>query len=233
MKIDIITHCWRYSRCLAYQLSSLELCRPQASVRVVVVTTPDDQETNRLIDYYQQLAGWDGPELCVTRMLQPLRSVLQRAIGRNNVARETSADVVWFADADHCFGPGCIDAIGLLPPGVFYWPGTVLRHRSHAIGDEYIRSVSGPGIYWIRDSDFEPVKMARGIGGIQIVDGSTARSIGYCGESRWQRPLPEGATKFEFGSDVAYRRKFDTKIALNLPNLYRIRQTTSGEVDSL
>lgn len=231
MLISIVTHCWRYSRCLTYQLSSLVLHRPRAQVLVSVCTTADDSETNRVIDYFQQRPEFGGVDLNVVRLHRSLPEVLQRAIGRNELSK-SYADVTWFTDCDHYFGPGCLDAIPQLEPDVFYWPQVVQRHKTHALGDEAIRGVRGAGLYEIDPGDYEPVRQ-RGIGGLQIVSGETARRHGYCPESKWQRPLAAGVRKFSFGSDVAFRRKFRRQVPLDLPNLYRIRQTTSGEVDSL
>lgn len=232
MLINIISHCWKYSRCLAYQLSSLVLHRPKADVWVEVCCTADDRETNRVIDYFQQRPEFGGVSPNVVRLYQTTEQLLQRSIGRNELSR-VHADVTWFTDCDHVFGDGCLDAIPQLEPDTFYWPRTVMRHRTHALGDEAIRGVHGAGLYDVDPADFEPVRMKVGIGGLQIVNGETARARGYCPNSKWQRPLAEGATRFSFGSDVAYRRQFTRHVGLDLPNLYRIRQTTSGEVDTL
>jgi hypothetical protein len=230
MLILIVSHCWRYSRCLAYQLSSLVLHPPKNAVEICVVHA-NDEATEAMITWF----AVDRPTVTVSDDSWPVPYVLQRAHGRHQQtlgALSQMVDVFWWADADHFFGPGCLDAIPELEPDVLYYPRTVLRHKTHALGDEAIRRVVCPGVYEIRPADFEPVR-GRPIGGLQIVSGETARARGYCRNSKWQKPLPDGATKFSFGSDVAYRRQFKRQVALDLPNLYRIRQTTSGEVDRL
>ncbi len=41
----------------------------------------------------------------------PEAFLFRRAIGRNMRAKQSQADVLWFADTDYLFGEGCIDDV--------------------------------------------------------------------------------------------------------------------------
>jgi len=54
MKLEIVVHCWRYSRMLAYQLSSLVLFPPKdVEVALRVFGTYADIPTMNMIDYFR------------------------------------------------------------------------------------------------------------------------------------------------------------------------------------
>ena len=53
MKLEIITHCYRYSRVLTYQLSSLVINPPPFEVMVTVVCNWNDKPTIKVLEYFK------------------------------------------------------------------------------------------------------------------------------------------------------------------------------------
>ena len=241
--VEIISHCWQYSRVLNYQLSSLVLNPPKrVKVSLAVVFTPDDKPTSECLARFVS-SSWPVDTLMdVQRFMSrvPKASLLNRSIYRNHLAKTTAADVVWFADCDYVFGEGCLDALADVPLdpadpdySPLYFPRVTLFSKDHATGDEYARRVEEFGLYDIDPADFIEHRPRRAIGGIQIVPGDVARAKGYCPDNpKWQTPTD--GDKMLFGSDVPFRRSLGTGgKAVEIPNCYRIRQTTEGVVDTL
>jgi hypothetical protein len=53
MNVEIISHCWRYSRLLTYQLSSLVLYPPQqVRVTATVFLTEEDTPTVDVVNFF-------------------------------------------------------------------------------------------------------------------------------------------------------------------------------------
>ena len=231
--IEIVTHCWRFSRVLNYQLGSLVLhSTAPADVLITVFYAPDDRPTLDVIDFFRdmlQLRPW------------PLHKsqLLRRAIGRNLAAESTSAGVVWFCDADYYFGPRCLATLPAVPmeEGMIYFPRQQLISKTHELGDQYARRPTTPGIYTIDPDDFQPEKIRKAIGGLQIVTGETARRHGYCRNCRVQREVTDGSGWAMTLGDQVYRGESALNCgrgtAIELPNLYRIRQSQQGVVDTL
>ncbi len=97
---------------------------------------------------------------------------------------------------------------------------------------EIISRQGGKKVYEINPDDFMPSKH-RAIGGLQIVPGDVAREFGYCKDTKWQSPVTNETWQDTRG-DRAFRGILGTKgLPIHLPNLYRIRQTTEGEVDTI
>jgi hypothetical protein len=236
--VEIISHCWQYSRVLNYQLSSLVLNPPKrVVVRLVVYYSLDDSNTQAVVTLFAHLEStkeW----LHGLWMKKPF--LLNRSIGRNMAARHSTADLVWFCDCDYFFGPGCLDALADVPLdpadpeySPLYFPRVTYYNKDHANGDGYARRAAVPDVYDIDPADFIEHRSKRAIGGIQIVPGDVARAKGYCPDiSKWQTPTD--GDKMLFGSDVPFRRSLGTGgKAIDIPNCYRIRQTTEGVVDTL
>lgn len=224
--IEVVVHCWRYSRALSWQYRSiyenywsLEMMGaiPVDSVRLTVCCAPIqfDIATHELID-----------GIAIKQIVQPKSELFNRAIGRNIAARESTADWVWFADADYFFGPDALRVLAETDPGdgKLFFPRMVLTHHTHAMGDKYLES--GWGLF--NSEHFFPRTMHKAIGGIQIVPGHVAREHGYCDWPKMQRPV-EGDLMADTRSDRAFRASLGTYgTPLDLPGVFRIRHSTSG-----
>ena len=108
MELQIVSHCWNYSRLLTYQLSSIVLYPPtELSVTMTVFYNEEDHRTCEVLKYF---AGLEVPRVRWHwwRLDQP--QLFRRAIGRNMAALANQADWVWFTDCDQVFR-GCLDPL--------------------------------------------------------------------------------------------------------------------------
>lgn len=221
--IEIVVHCWQYHRELTYQLSSLALHPPKKIQPVVtVVCCIEDRLTINTLDFF-------ADKIDVRPLIVERDSLFNRGVGRNEAAKATKADLVWFADADYVFGEGCLDTLAELEMthNTIYFPETVLFQRNNV--REYVNAISVPSVVPINESDFHPLKMIVAIGGIQIVTGETARTKGYCDghrdlkqrRSEWVKRCRSTRT------DVVFRRMMghDNQIPIDLPNVFRLKQS--------
>lgn len=220
--VEIVTHCWKYSKALAWQIASIVTHYGQWEDEVhitVLLNIEGDKDTWRLVDP-QSPANVRWHNL-------PLPKLFNRAIGRNWCAKSTDADWVWFCDADYVFGPKCLRELAGLPPEEYtlVYPQTVHISKTHEIGDHYLKE--GPK-HGLLSSDFKPKRMGKAIGGCQIVPGSIAREHGYCRWKRAQQPV-EGDSMADTKSDRAFRVSLGTPgTPIELSDVYRIRHSTSG-----
>ena len=227
MQVEIVTHCWNYSRLLTYQLSSLLLYPPKVETLVTVFAAKGEKDTINVVEGFRKLG------VNARLWMLPKPKLLNRASGRNLAARNTEAGVVWFTDADYLFRTGAIDALAKGVGKKLYRPRSVQIHVNHATGDEYIARVSGIKPYDIDPKDFEPQRLSRAIGGVQIVSGDTARRYGYLPTSdRHQAEYHEKHFKRSV-SDRAYREHLQshgvvTTAKLFIPGVYRLRHSESG-----
>lgn len=230
MRIEIVTHCYRYASLLRYQLSSFELY-PLEGVKVTatVFYTSSDCPTSSVLEWFGnrsvQGVTWNWREL-------PVRELCKRSLGRNRAALESEADWVWFCDADHWFTGECWKAFKKVnvmgAPLIF--PAIVNKHRTHGLGDECIsHALRTPGLLAADPVEFEPTKMGRAIGGIQIVSGDFCRSQGYLRDSKQaQQPMAE-AIWVSTREDWWFRKQLGTPgVPVNLPGVYRIRHSKAG-----
>ncbi len=239
--IEIVTHCWRYSRTLRYQLSSLFNHPPEkVAVAISICFSEDDKPTRKVLDEF--LFGYKGsPNVTIDPHPMCLPELLNRSIGRNLLALKSRADLIWFTDADYCFGEGCLDALVDVPihpdqPGysLLYYPRKAMFTKDHATGDAYSDMVAGKtGLVGIDPADFidKPHKLA--FGGIQIVPRCVANQVGYVNsDPRQMRPVTDGRW-IDTKGDIYMRKILSTKgKPIDIPNCFRIRQTVQGEVDT-
>jgi hypothetical protein len=224
MQLEIISHCWQYGRQLTHQLSSLLLFAPSTvNVVMTVVFASEDHSTKEVLDYFE---AFEAPHIrwnwcCLTR-----EKVFRRAFGRNQAALATTADWVWFADADMCFRSSCLDELagqlrGQSTPLVY--PRIIRISHSHEAGESALNRVAtGPALIDIDPAEFVPWRYDRAIGGVQIVPGDIARSRGYLNGRRrlFKVPISFGG----FSDDIAFRRSLGTDGSpINLDGVYRIR----------
>jgi len=228
MRLEIVSHCYHYSRLLTYQLSSLAL-HPVRSldVRMTVFWTREDAETERVLEYFAprlpksiEPHWWELPK----------EQLFRRAIGRNLAALGTSADWVWFCDCDLVFGEGSLDALEAAlrtETGPLVYPRRVWISASHGVGDKAIARVTQPCVIAVEPTEFVERHYSRAIGGVQIVPGDIARQKGYLGHvRRYQRP----ADRFQpMTEDVRYRKVLGTAgEPIHVPNLFRINHSERG-----
>jgi len=236
--IELVTHCWRYSRVLNYQLASIRANPPaDAKLMVTVFVAKDDPMTHRVVGYWWERSKCLWPDVTIRQRRIPSPQLLRREIGRNKAALASIADLIWFLDCDYVFGPDCLETLATidLPDDKLFYPQHVWINKTHALGDEYARrAAEGPSIYNIDPDDFERRKERKAIGGLQIVPGDVARQYGYCrDDKKLQSPVTDGKWQTTKG-DYRFREILGTSgTAIDLPNLYRIRQTTEGAVDTL
>ena len=229
--VEIVTHCYRYSRLLCYQLSSLLLHPPTIPTQITVFTSKCDTDTLKTAEHFIGLG------LRVRIWTQKRIHLFRRSMGRNLAARDTEASVLWYTDCDHWFGPGCIDSLApCVEKDRLFSPSSLFIHRDHQTGDSYIDKLSlgRPRLVDINPDDFVSRRVLKTIGGVQIVNRSTANKHGYLEKwkrGRYQRPSPD--TVFQkCKSDSQYRKMLRehgaTECPIDIPNLYRLRHSKAG-----
>ena len=224
--IEVISHCFgvRYAALLVYHFSSLVL-RESKPITMTVIYIIDDKPTITVLEYFSKL---NVPWIRWNFIPMVSKLVYQRPIGRNIAAKQSTADIVWFADCDYVFGDGCLDTLWALHPlknDAVFWPEGILYCTNLSCwkeivsitrkGDEVI-----PKIVDVNPLQFTLTIMKRAIGGVQIVSGDTARKYGYLPDDAiWQRPIQ----KYDHDDGTAFwREQFDSLSKLTLPNVYRI-----------
>jgi len=229
LRLEIVSHCWRYAGLLERQLDSIVTHPPrEVDLTVTVFYADEDAPTRRLLDEF------GSKKVCGVRWrwwALPTRQLLRRAIGRNLAARATEADWVWFTDCDVLFGEGCLDALsrklqGRSDPLVF--PSVELR-SPRVPG---FRSVMDPGMDVgqapaIDPGICTPVSLNRATGPYQIVHGDAARFAGYCSSlSYYQRPSSRWRKAHE---DRAFRWLLRTPgVPVDVPGVIRIQHEHKG-----
>jgi len=243
--IHLITHCYavelpQFATFLRYQLSSLVLNPPAVPFLIEVRYSPDDKRTAEVVNEFSVLLG---AQIGLSPM-QPPEQLFRRAIGRNEAALSSHADLVWFTDCDYLFGPGCLDGLweqwnGLEQFASMLYPARIMTMKSHEDGDELVESdldadtfEETPGLDGI---EFKVQKVHKAFGGLQIIPGSLARKHGYLdGSRRYQKPLAKPFSNFH--DDVAFRKsclQHGPIVPVEIPNLYRLRHsktTYQGQV---
>tara|TARA_Y100000310_G_scaffold342397_1_gene445489 strand:- start:806 stop:1582 length:777 start_codon:yes stop_codon:yes gene_type:complete len=250
MLIEIVVHCFRFSRVLAYQLSSLVLWPPKKTeFRLSVFCgEEEDDSTMRMLSFFISNTNI-GERSKLWIHGRSLPNLLNRAIGRNFAAKQTTADVVWFCDADYVFGDGYLDALAETCcqfqrqaedkfPKRLLFPREIQISNTHELGDDYARRVTQPAIVNIDPKDFKPHRIRKAIGGLQVVPGHIARKYGYCdGQKRTLKPRTDSTWK-PTTCDIRYRKSLNggkdwPGTPIDLPNLFRIRQSVAGVVDTV
>lgn len=212
MHLEIVSHCWRYWRCLTYQASGLFLHPPTVDHQVTlhVFIADEDGPTQRRVDQLAKLPWPANVQLQISRL--PATNLFRRAIGRNLAALNTTADAVWFADCDYViFGTSVGDVASVIrcTQEPFLFPKAVLelpRDRSEAL---IAQASTWTGPIDVPRDNLKARSYRRAIGGIQIVVGDVCRKLGYLDKcERWQRPARRWQRCFD---DVAFRRHLTAK----------------------
>lgn len=229
LRLEIVSHCWRYAHLLAYQLSSLVLHPPtRLSVTMTVFHAAEDAGTVALLGDFGARrvpnVNWNWQALDRGRLFR-------RGIGRNLAARATAADWVWFTDCDLLFHAGCLDGLADALQGrrdALVFPQAEAVSALLAEDDPMLeRGRRGPMPVDIDPSRFERQVRDRATGPLQIAHGDVARARGYCGELRvYQQPSPVWTKCTE---DRAYRWLLRSRGApIQVPGVYRIRHASKG-----
>ena len=102
LEIDLVSHCWHYSRSLAYQISGLILDPPDFPVQLTIFCNPEDKDTiNTIQTLYPKLP----PTVCLVPRAQDKPKLFRRGIGRNDACLGTlAASVVICTDCDYVWG---------------------------------------------------------------------------------------------------------------------------------
>jgi len=234
LKVEIVSHVWRYSRVLAYQLSSLVLCPPRrVRVTLRVLYADEDKATG---DVLKRFAN----QTPVVPTIMPRNLLLRRSIGRDMIARKTEADVVWFTDADICFYEKALDSFATVfwQRAPLWYPDKIRQTKTRQIGDKYAAKADSAGILFVSPNDCHTDTIVRASGAYQIVPGDVCRRHGYVTDRAVDRQLVEGTDFISSRSDVRFRNQiaklYGTPPAgkpVRIPNLVRIRQSQFGRVD--
>lgn len=235
--IHLITHCYaaelpQFATFLRYQLSSLVLNPPAVPFLIEVRYSPDDRRTADVVNEFSILLG---AQIGLSPM-QPPERLFRRAIGRNEAALSSHADLLWFTDCDYCFGPGCLDGLWeswnkLEQFASMLYPKQIMTMKSHSDGDDLVAADMDADrfeeVVELGADLFKAQRVHKAFGGLQIVPGSLARRYGYLdGSRRYQRPLAKPFSNFH--DDVAFRKsclKYGPVLPIEVPNLYRLRHT--------
>ena len=251
--IEIVNHCFsrhcdHYRAFLATQMESLvrHPLPEKHQVLYTVVTHVRDYDVLGTIGLFSEPLLRSGVRLKI--IAQETESLLRRAIGRNIASLSTSSDVVWYVDTDYWFGKGCIQSVIDRVPiksQKLFTPKEYFCHDRHSDGDSMAKQVLAmlenefkgntpldgfsinPKDFYLRSGD-------RAIGGLQIVSGHVARSMGYLNGTRWVVPKTEAEIKNGWQrtkDDPAYRKltfKGDSGKKVEIPNLFRFRHSTNG-----
>ena len=201
LSIEIVSHCWGYSRLLAHQLTSLvDHAVTQADVTVTVFHAVEDAATVRLLDFFD---AHGAPNVRWRRRVLPPPRLLRRAIGRNLAAKATEADWVWFTDCDMTFQANCLDSLNaalqgrtdaLVHPRVEAKTDAYAAPGEAASGEAPGNALDAPRLLRVDPADFVPHAVTRATGPLQICHGDVARAVGYCDAvPLYQRPVPRFA----------------------------------------
>jgi len=230
MRVELVTHCYRYPTLLRFHLSSLLLQPPrQTQLMVTVFYADEDGETRSVLEWFGEQPV---PNITWRWWRLPVLELCRRSIGRNRAALTTEADWVWFCDVDYWFDERCWEtfARGFPAEAQLVYPDTVAMHRTRELGDACIEATRCSRLPVQAElSGFEPQRMPRAIGGVQIVRGDVCREHGYLRHSRRaQSPAPEPEFT-QCREDVWFRRQLGTAgLRTAIPGIYRIRHSKAG-----
>lgn len=232
--IDIVTHAYalelqHYADFLVYQLSSLAFFRQEkCRVRITVCCNEQDYSVIAAVNHF-----WNETQLDVWLLNLTLEELGRRSIGRNRIAKNTEADLVWFADVDHLWRHDCLDKLATMqwPANAsMVFPTCIKIQKTHLLGDlSAVMARQSIRIMDVNENEFIDKTYNRAIGGVQIVQGDFAREYGYLDKDlNWQTPRVDGKPFGDFRDDVAYRRfcsQFGEIVGVDLPGVYRLRHT--------
>jgi hypothetical protein len=229
LRLEVVSHCWKYAHLIAYQLSSLVRFPPSGlEVRMTVCHTPEDRDTLELLEF---IGAREVPGVTWNWMAMERTRLMNRAIGRNQAALATDADWIWFTDCDVIFHEGCLDGLAralqgrtdpLVHPAV-EWVTPLLADDDPVL-TEWHRN---PAVLELDTGAILARPLDRATGPMQIAHGDAARTLGYCDALRtYQKPAE---TWQKAWADRAFRWLLGTRGApLDIPGVHRIRHLSKG-----
>lgn len=231
LKLEIVSHCWRYGHFLNYQLSSLVNHRTdKLDITMTVFHVADDEKVVPVLDYFGRM---EVPGVTWNWQSLSREQLFRRGIGRNLAAKNTDADWIWFTDADIIFHQDCLDTLADLLQGRddgLVHPRIGLGTSLLAEDDEILeRGKQGPNLLEIPLDQFHPYGGPRpkAKGPHQITHGDIARACGYCDAIKYyQTPAERWMKTYE---DRAFRWLIGTHgTPLDIPNVCQIRHIVKG-----
>ncbi len=234
LHIEIVSHCWQYSRLLAYQLSSLILY-PVADARITMTIfhASEDHDTCRLLSFI----GEHAPANVTWQFrLLPKEQLFRRAIGRNLAALETQADWVWFTDCDLTFQAGCLDALNTVLQGSresLVYPAVEAKSDVYT-GNDAVEgntvsalALDEPALLELPATAWRAWPVTRATGPLQITHGDVARRVGYCNAvSYYQQPCSHWQKATE---DRVFRWLLGTQgTPIDIPGACRVQHADKG-----
>lgn len=231
LKLELVSHCWRYHHFLTYQLSSL-VSNPtdKFDITMTVFHAEEDEAVKAVLDYFGSM---DVPGITWNWQALDKERLFRRSIGRNLAAKKTHADWIWFTDCDILFHEHCLATLANELQGrddALVFPriglGTALLTEDDPILET---GRKGPAILEIPISDFTPYggERDKAKGPHQITHGDIARACGYCESiGLYQEPADRWRKTYE---DRAFRWLIDTHgTPLDIPNVCQIRHIAKG-----
>lgn len=187
MDIQLVVHCWRYGKALAYQMSSLILDPPKCSVEYTVYCNEEDESTMRTL---MALHGELPPSVCLIIRHLPKPKLFRRAIGRNEACLGSLAKhLVLLTDVDYCWSGTALDELLANYEGrPLCYPHHYMKQKDHELGDACLALQEEPKILALNPDEFESCRIGKAIGGIQVVSADLAREHGYLNGTRWMQP---------------------------------------------
>lgn len=239
--LEIVVHCYSealpiYAKMLTAQLSSMILWPPNnCNVLVTVCGTPSDKLTFFVVNKFSERFTIRHP-VAIRWLPFEKKSLFRRAIGRNAVFKETTADVVWAADCDYLCGEGALDAIAnvdweAIRPHELVFPGHYLNCNSHAEGDAEIERITAGEVFTPYLAPYHRKRLRLGIGGLQIVPQRVARR-GYLDATKWCQPRVDETPFPDTDDDARYRRTICSSVPIVVPELRRLRHTETSYEDA-
>ena len=232
LRLEIVSHCWKYSTFLRYQLSSLVLHPPSTTiVTYTLFYSSQDKATQALVQHFENRkvknVCWNFQEL-------PPERLFRRSIGRNIAALSTKSNWIWFTDCDLIFGPGAIEDLGRelhARTDTLVYPGQLRVTKLLSPDDPLLSENQTDQLLPLQTEGFLPKNFNRATGPIQIVHGEVARTCGYCNSLPfYQKSMPRWSKAYE---DRAFRWLLGTQgVPLQIPNLYVIRHAEKGRYTS-
>lgn len=229
LRLEIVSHCWRYAHFLVYQLSSLVRFPPQdIDVVMTVFHAPEDSDTVSLLEYF---SGIEVPNVRWNWQSLPREQLFRRGIGRNQAALHSDADWLWFTDCDLMFREHCLDTLASLLQGrtdaLLFPQEERCTHLLPENNPMLQAGHKGPAVLDIDDSAFVTFRPSRATGPLQIAHGDVCRAVGYCRNiALYQQPSDSFAKCHE---DRAFRWLVRSQgVPLPVPGVYRIRHVQKG-----